>query len=207
MRNNEKISTVHLDVLREIGTIGAGRAATALADLLNCKVEITLPETKLVPFEGLDKVLGSPEELYFVLDTVLTGDVGGRFFFLLPYREGKILGGTLVGKSVDEVDTDDALFQSSLKEMINILAGAYLNSLADMTSLTILYGIPSIALDMLASLLDFFLIQLAQEAEEVIFIKTKIKVEDIHFGGCFLFFPEFESLKKIFEILGVNSNG
>jgi len=203
--NDKKISFVHLDVLREIGTIGAGRAATALAELLDRRVEITLPETKLVPLETLDKILGNPEGLYFVLDIGLEGDIGGRFFFLLPPDEAKILGSALLGKTPDEIEIDDALFQSSLKEIINILAGAYLNALADMTNLTILYGTPSIALDMIAALLDFFFIQIAQDADEAIFIKTKIKVEDIHFGGFFLFFPNFESLRRIFEILGVKT--
>lgn len=31
---NEKISSLHLDVLKEIGNIGAAHAATALSDLL-----------------------------------------------------------------------------------------------------------------------------------------------------------------------------
>ncbi len=202
---NENISLIQLDVLREIGTIGAGRAATALADLLNCKVEINLPETKLVPLETLDKVLGNPEELYFVLDITIEGDIGGRFFFLLPPHEAKILGGALLGQNADEIETEDPMFQSSLKEMINILAGAYLNSLADMTSLTILYSIPSIALDMIAALLDYFFIQIAQDTEKAIFIKTMIKVADINFNGFFLFFPEFESLRMIFDRLGIES--
>jgi len=204
--NNKNISFTQLDVLREIGTIGAGRAATALADLLNCKVEINLPETKLVPLSTLDKVLGNPEELYFVLDITIEGDIGGRFFFLLPPNEAKILGGTLLGQEADDIDVDDMMFQSSLKEMINILAGAYLNALADMTSLTILYSIPSIALDMIAALLDYFFIQIAQSTDEAIFVKTKIKVQDIDFSGFFLFFPDFESLRKIFDILGVSSS-
>lgn len=203
--NSKNISLTQLDVLREIGTIGAGRAATALAELLDRRVEITLPETKLVPLEALDKILGSPEGLYFVLDIALEGDIGGRFFFLLPPNEAKVLGSTLLGKAPEEIGTEDQLFQSSLKEMINILAGAYLNALADMTNLTILYSTPSIALDMIGALLDFFFIQIAQDADEAIFIKTKIKVENIKFGGFFLFFPNFESLREIFEILGVKA--
>ena len=99
-----RISINQLDVLREIGTIGAGRAATALADLLNTKVEITLPETKLIPLESLDKILGDPEKSFFVLDTGLEGDVGGRIFFLLLPSEARILGATLLGKEQEDID-------------------------------------------------------------------------------------------------------
>jgi len=78
MEEKKRISLNQLDVLREIGTIGAGRAATALADLLGTKVNISLPETRLVPLENLDKILGDPEKAFFVLDTGLEGDIGGR---------------------------------------------------------------------------------------------------------------------------------
>ena len=201
--DKERMSLTHLDLLREIGTIGAGRAASALAELLNCKAEITLPETKVVPLESLDRVLGHPEEVYFVLDIGIEGDIGGRIFFLLPPEEAKILGSALLGKDPKEIDTDDLLFQSSLKEMINILCGAYMNALSDMTGLTIMYSIPSLATDMIGALLDFFFIHIAQYSDEAIFIKTQLKIKDMNFRGIFLFFPDMESLRKIFDILGV----
>jgi len=201
--DEEYVSINQLDVLREIGTIGAGRAATALADLLNTKVEITLPETKLIPLENLDKILGEPEKSFFVLDTGLEGDVGGRIFFLLPPSEARILGATLLGKEPEDIDFEDALFQSSLKEAANILVGAYMNALSDITGLSILYGVPSLALDMVTALLDFIFIQIAQHSEKALFIKTDLKVKDIAFQGLFLFFPDVFSLKKIFTTLGI----
>ena len=202
--SKDGVSSTQLDVLREIGTIGAGRAATALADLLSTKVEITLPEVKLIPLENLDKILGDPEKSFFVLDTCIEGDVGGRIFFLLPPPEAKILGGSLIGQNPEGVDFDDALFQSSLKEAVNILVGAYMNALSDITGLSILYSVPSLALDMVAALLDFVFIQIAQHSEEALFLKTNLKVKDIDFDGLFLLFPDAESLKKIFASLGVS---
>ena len=203
MEEKKRISLNQLDVLREIGTIGAGRAATALADLLGTKVNISLPETRLVPLENLDKILGDPEKAFFVLDTGLEGDIGGRIFLLLPPREARVLGGALLGKSTDEVNFDDPLFQSSLKELANILTGSYMSALSDMTSLSFLYGVPSLALDMVAALLDFIFIQIAQHSEEALFIKTDLSIKDINFEGLFLFFPDQSSLKKIFHSLGL----
>lgn len=203
MADAKRISLAHLDVLREIGTIGAGRSATALAELLNCKVEISLPETKLIPLESLDRILGNPDDMFFVLDIGLEGDIKGRVFFLLPPQQAKILGSTLLGKPEEELDNNDLLFQSSLKEVVNILTGGYMNVLSDMTGLTILYSTPSLAIDMIAALLDFFFIHIAQYSDEAIFIKTQLKVRNMDFQGMFLFFPDLESLRKLFDILGV----
>lgn len=206
MDKGKKISLTHIDLLKEIGTIGAGRAATAMAELLNCKVEIALPETKIVPLESLDRILGNPEDIFYVLDIGLEGDIGGRTFFLLPPQEAKILGATLLSKNPEEIDTEDLLFQSSLKEMVNIVTGAYMNALSDMTGFTIMYSVPALAIDMIGALLDFFFIQIAQYSDEAIFIKTELKVKNINFDGFFLLFFNLESLRKLFEALGVKDS-
>lgn len=203
---NKRVSLSYLDVLREVGTISSGRLATALADLLNCKVEISLPETKLIPIKSLASVLGNPEEVYFVLDLSVEGDIKGRVFFLLSPEEAKIIGSALLGKTLGDADLEDVLFHSSLEEMVNIIAGAYMNALSDMTGLTIMYTPPSLAMDMVWAILDFFFINVAQYSDEAILIKTVLKVKDIHFSGVFLFFPDLESVKKLFNALGIEDN-
>lgn len=93
--------------------------------------------------------------------------------------------------------------QSSLKEVVNILVGSYMNALSDMTGLTIMYTVPLIAVDMVASILDFIFIQIAKDSDEAVIIETDLKVQDINLGALFLFFPDDESLSKIFGILGM----
>lgn len=197
----------NLDLLKEAGTMGAGRAATALAELMNCRVEITLPEIKIVPLEAIDKILGHPEDLYFVLDIGLGGDIKGRMFFLFAPTEAKILGSNLLRKSIPEIDTNDPLFQSALKETVNILSGSYINALAELANIRITYTIPSLATDMVAAILDFIFIQIAENSEEALFIKTNLRIKNIDFEGLFLFFPDLESLKKLFAILGTKEEG
>ncbi|MCK4810290.1 MAG: chemotaxis protein CheC [Candidatus Omnitrophica bacterium] len=207
MHNQKDISLIQLDALKEIGTIGIGRAATALSELLNCKVEITLPETKLIPLEVLSNILGEADEVFFVLDISTEGDINGRIFFLLTPEEARILGGALLGKSPQDIDAEDLLFQSSLKELVNILVGAYMNALSDMTGLTIMYNVPNLAVDMVTALLDFFFIHIAQHSDDAIFVKTQLKVKDIAFNkGFFLFFPDLESLRRLFSALGIEGN-
>jgi len=109
-----------------------------------------------------------------------------------------------LGRDPDDIDTNDLLFQSCLKEMVNILTGAYMNILADMTGLTIMYNVPSLAIDMVGALLDFFFIQIAQYSDEAIFIRNQFRAKNIDFEGLFLFFPNLESLRKIVSILGVS---
>ena len=208
---NKRLSLFQLDVLREVGTIGAGRAATALSELIAKKVEITVPEVSLIPIENVSNLLEERDKLFFVIDMEISGDVSGRIFLLFSPDDARILAGSLLGKPKEGLDLRDELLQSSLKESANILSGSYVSALADMTNLNILISSPSLAIDMVGAILDFIFIQIAQYSEDALIIKTNLKVSDVRLEGIFLFFPSSESLTRIFTTLGLNekeaSNG
>ena len=73
----------------------------------------------------------------------------------------------------------------------------------DITGLTTTYEAPSLAVDMVAAVLDFFFIQIAQKSEETIFIKTKLTVKNIKFNGLILFFPDTDSLQRVLDFFSV----
>jgi chemotaxis protein CheC len=203
MAEEQKLTFTQLDVLKEIGTIGSATAATALADMVQSKVDISVPQVSLVPLENLSTILASAEKLYFVLDMEIKGDIGGRIFLLLSPEDAKFLASALLNKPKDELDFKDDMFRSSLQEACNILGGAYVSALADMTNFTILTSIPSLAMDMVGAILDFIFIQIAQTSEEALFIKTDLQVKGLSMEGLFLLFPTSDSLQKIFNVLGI----
>ena len=200
---SDKFSLTQLDLIKEIGTIGAANAATALADLIATRVEIAVPEVSLIPLEHIYKLLGEMDRLFFVLDMEIKGDMLGRIFLLFSPEDAKLLSSSLLGKPKEEIDFNDDLFQSSLKESANILGGSYNSALAEMCHISILTSIPSLAMDMVGAILDFIFIQIAQYSEEAIFIKTHMQVKGLNLEGLFLFFPSTESLLKVFELLGL----
>lgn len=200
---NDKLSLTQLDLLKEIGTIGAGRAATALADLINEKVEISVPHASVIPLENISSLLGGMERLFFVLGIEIRGDISGRIFLLFSPEHAKLLSGCLLRKPKEEMDSNDEMFQSSLKECANILSGSYITALTEMTNLNAISSVPSLAMDMVGAILDFIFIQIAQYSEEAFFIKTDLKVKGLNLEGLFLFFPSRESLRRIFKVLGI----
>ena len=200
---NEKLSLNQLDLIKEIGTIGSATAATALADLISEKVEIAVPEVSLIPIENIHKLLHGMDKLFFVLDMEIKGDLMGRIFLLFSPEDAKYLSSALLGKPKEELDINDPMFQSSLKESANILSGAYLSALAELIHMNVLTSVPSLAIDMVGAILDFIFIQIAQFSENAIFIKTDMKVKGLNLEGLFLFFPSTESLIKIFDVLDI----
>ncbi|MFA5937613.1 MAG: chemotaxis protein CheC [Candidatus Paceibacterota bacterium] len=195
----EEVSTSHLDVLREIGTMGAGRAATALSEIINTTVEISVPEAKLIPAAQFASIVSAEEKTSFVLVIVLEGELGGRVFFLLSPHEARMLGAMLLCTEPDKISFEDAMFQSSIKEALNIIVGAYMAALSELTGYEIMFSVPYLALDVLTAV--FIAEQTPQRSADMICIKTQLKIRGSNFDGAFVFFPDLPSIKKIFKAL------
>ncbi len=77
------LSNKHLDVLKEVGNIGAGHSATALSKLLNKKIDMMVPHVKVVSFKELTEWLGGPEVVIASVYLRIEGDIPGSLFFVL----------------------------------------------------------------------------------------------------------------------------
>ena len=53
IRDYGELDDIHLDVLREIGNIGSGNAATSLSDMLARRVDIAVPTIKILDYESV----------------------------------------------------------------------------------------------------------------------------------------------------------
>ena len=49
--NMEQLTDQYFDVLKELGNIGAGNATTALAQMIDCKVDMCVPQVRLLEFK------------------------------------------------------------------------------------------------------------------------------------------------------------
>ena len=57
------VSQQYFDILKELGNIGAGNATTALAQMLGCKVDMKVPQVKLLKFQEVGAVMGGEEQI------------------------------------------------------------------------------------------------------------------------------------------------
>jgi chemotaxis protein CheC len=68
-----ELSGMQLDILREIGNIGSGNAATALAQLLNAKIDMNVPQVNILPFAEVPDLVGGADLHVVGLFLVATG--------------------------------------------------------------------------------------------------------------------------------------
>lgn len=208
MNDLRNLNSEHLDILKEIGNIGAAHAATSLSQMLQKKIDMTVPEVRLVPFDQLSDALGGEEVVVAAVMLRLEGDVQGSMFFMLPLEEADELIGALIQKEQADLSKKpmDTMEASALSEVGNILAGSYLTSLSDFTKLNLQPSPPAVACDMNMAVLSYGLVQLAQFGDMAIVIDTRIHHADSSAGtvnGYFFLLPDPASLETLFSALGV----
>jgi chemotaxis protein CheC len=196
----ESISTQYFDVLKELGNIGAGNATTALASLLQCKVDMKVPQVLTLDFKDVGTLLGGEEQIMAGAYLGVEGDITGSILFLVK----KDIAMHLVKKLMGDMASDDfgEMERSAFKEISNIITGSYLNALAMMTNLTIYPSIPDLAIDMAGAILSVPAIEFGIMGDKILLIQSQI-TDDIDIDGFFIMIPDMESYEKILSALGI----
>ena len=104
--NDQELTSMKLDVLREIGNIGAGNATTALSVMLNSGLRVEVPVVKMLNFNEIPDMIGGPDTVVAAVLTHFTGEVSGMTLFVLEMEEAKNLAGTMLGRTYDENFTE-----------------------------------------------------------------------------------------------------
>ncbi|GGG12219.1 CheY-P phosphatase CheC [Paenibacillus abyssi] len=192
-----------MDVLKEVGNIGAGNAATALSRLIDKPVDMAVPTVSMVPFEEIAERVGGSEQVVVAVFLRVEGDAPGNMFFIIETNSAKKLLHNLLSIEVENENEYSEMEFSALGEIGNILAGSYLSSLADFTKLSMAPTVPSIAIDMAGAILSYGLLQFGQMGDDALLIDTTFLEDKEAIEGHFFLIPDPESFEKIFRALGV----
>lgn len=202
-RELDKLNDLQFDVLKEIGNIGAGNATTALAKMLNTKIDMNVPRVEMVPFTQLPDTFGSPEEVLAGILVQLDGDIKGMMMFLAKEESAHTLVNSLMGgMGVSGDGTFSEMELSALSEIGNIIIGAYLSAMSNLTNLKIASSVPYISIDMAGALLSVPAIEFGKLGDKVLLIETQFGELDL-VNGYFLMVPELESYDAILSSLGM----
>lgn len=192
-----------MDVLKEVGNIGAGHATTALSTLLNKPVDMAVPTVNFLPFEAIADKVGGSEAVVIAIFLRVEGDAPGNMFFIINRESARGLLQGLLGFNAAENDDYSELELSALSEIGNILAGSYLSSLGDFTGLRLSPTVPSLAVDMAGAILSYGLLQFGTMGDDALLIDTTFLGGPHEAEGHFFFIPDPESFEKLFRALGV----
>ena len=178
----EKVSETYLDVLKEIGNIGAGNAMTALSQMLNCKVDMKVPQVKLLDFNEVGALMGGEEQVMVGVFLGVEGDITGSMMFLVEQNSAKHLLHKILGDMVQQDGFSEIEF-SAMKEIGNIITGAYL--------------------DMAGAILSVPAIEFGTLGDKILLIQSQF-YDEVEIDGYFILVPDIESYPKILSSLGIS---
>ena len=196
-----EINDRYVDVLRELGNIGAGNATTAIASMLSIRVNMNVPKVELLEVAKLGASICPEDEIIVGILMEIKMDIEGSMMFLMRLDSAQYLVNKLMMRDSEYKAEFDEMDLSALKEIGNIIAGSYLSALSAMTNLVISPSIPYLAVDMAASVLSVPAIEFGQYGDHALLIETEFG-DDFMINGYFILMPEQESYDKILKGLG-----
>lgn len=202
----ENISSFKIDVLKEIGNIGAGNATTAMEKMVRNKIDMKVPQVQVLSIHELVEKVGGPEEEIATIICKINGAITGTIYFVLTIEEAQWV--------FDQVKQEDISFSqngvveeyaaSTLTEVANILTGSYLSSLADFTALDLYPTPPYLSIDMAGATLVTGLVEIAGISDYVFVIDTIFNASNQSgVQGHFLLMPDEASVPVLWKALGV----
>lgn len=192
-----------MDALQEVSNIGLGNAATALAELLNRKVDIAVPKAYFLDIEQVLALVGGLEEVVSCVNLSVDGDVPGTVMFIFTEESTYHLVDMLMGQEVGVTAELDTLGESAVMEIGNVLTGSFMNAIGGMTGLTLNTSVPMFAFDMLGAILSTSLVASGHWDDRVLVIETLFFQENDEIKGHFFLLPKTGALSGLFEALGM----
>lgn len=192
-------SEENLDYLREIMNIGAGNAAGAMSQLLNCNVEIRLPDIFILPVERVSSIFKDPSLPVLIVTMNMVGDVTGEIFFVVPdeYKEDIL---KLLKKALPpEVGKTYTIDASAMEEIGNIIAGVFLAAVHDFTKLDISHTVQSMSVDMVQNLLNEAVASIGSNVREVLIIENELSIAESSIRMVLFIVPVIASIQTFFD--------
>lgn len=199
----DDLESLHLDVLSEIGNIGSGNAATALATLLNTTVDIDIPKISLMNYSNVSERLGGKDALAIGMGVMLEGDLTGMMLQVMHSDFASKLVNTFYPKHIVNVEDIVEMDMSVLREACNITTAAYVNALASMTGLFINISPPEDNVDTIENILRIPTDRFSSLGQQVLFIDENLTVAGTEVRSSMILILEIESLTALFERLGI----
>lgn len=198
----EQVTENYYDVLKELGNIGAGNAMTALSQMLQCKVDMKVPQVKLLEFSQVGEIMGGEEQIMVGVLLGVEGEITGSMMFMVEEESARHLIRKITMGMLPEGGEFEEMGLSAMQEVGNIITGAYLNSLSTLTNLKIFPTPPALTVDMAGAILSVPAIQFGIFGDKILMIQSQF-YDEVELDGYFILIPDLESYAKILTALGL----
>lgn len=191
------LGEMELDILKELGNIGAGHAATSLSKLLDKEIDIEVPKIRIGEIRTLSKEFISDIIAGVIIALQdLEENKSGYLYIMFPADSSKSIATELFG--MDEFDQE--MYESTIMEVGNILSSSFCDASAEFMDIILLPSPPNFAIDVPTAVIDSVISKMAEKTDYIIIFETSLSSEsNIKINLALL--PEPSLLEDIIKIM------
>lgn len=204
IKDYEQLTSLEIDTLREIGSIGTGNAATALSQMMNRPVRITLPEVRIMEYNEAIEWIGGPEEVTAGVLVKMSGDVGGIMLSVQKLELVNVVLSTMLGANINSYDNLTELERSAMIEIGNIMISTFINAMSGLADLNIKLTVPAFAVDMQGAILTVPMAEYGGMSNYLMAIGGNFVCDGKVVPCHLLLSPDLRSLDFLLRKLGVS---
>lgn len=189
------------DMMREIGSIGTGNAATALSSLLKTGVEMTVPKVEILGYNEAVDLLGHPEDMISGVLVQMTGDVSGVMLFLMKMDFINEVLQCVLQESIGGYEQMGEMEVSAATEVGNIIISSYILSLSKLADMDISLSVPAFSVNMLGGIMTVPMAEFGYVSDKLMMITGKCIIGGRNVDSNLLLLPDIQSLNYLMDRL------
>ena len=203
IKNYDDLSSLEIDTLREIGSIGTGNAATALSQMLGRSVRITLPEVRIMGYNEAIEWIGGPEAITAGVLVHISGQMNGIMLAVQSLDFVNLVLDSTLEQQIESYEQLEELERSALIEVGNIMISTFINALSGLADITLELTVPSISVDMQGAILAVPMAEYGGQTDYLMTIGGNFVCDGREVPCRLLLSPDIRSLNFLLRKLGV----
>lgn len=200
---DQELETLRHDGLREVATIGAGHAATAMSQLTNHRIMISVPQVRRVNYADVPRMLSGLGDHVAVVSMRMLGDLTGRALLVFGEHDAVRLCDLILRRESAGPRALGELEQSGLKEVGNIVCSAYLTALSNFMGMMLLPSVPTLTMGHSDAAISSTVDPTEASGDLVFCVDTAFRADGAAtpLTGAFLLMPDQPSIRAILEAI------
>ena len=203
IKNYDQLTSLEIDTLREIGSIGTGNAATALSQMLGKEVRITMPEVRIMGYNEAIEWIGGPEQVTAGVLVGMGGQMNGIMLSVQQIGFVNMVLEHMMNMSITSYDQLDELGRSTLVEVGNIMISTFINAFSGLSDISVNLTVPAFAVDMQGAILSVPMAEYGGMSDYLMTIGGNFVCENQEVPCRLLLSPDIRSLNFLLKKLGV----
>ena len=203
IKNYDELSSLEIDTLREIGSIGTGNAASALSSMLGRNVRITLPEVRIMGYNEAIEWIGGPEAITAGVMVKISGQISGIMLSVQSLDFINLVLDSTLEERIQDYGELKELERSALVEVGNIMISTFINALSSLADITVELTVPSLTVDMQGAILTVPMAEYGGQTDYLMTIGGNFVCDGKEVPCRLLLSPDIRSLNFLLRKLGV----